>query len=88
VTFEDFARSVRDSAEYRESVKKRAIEGRLPPDVELFLLEMADGRVPLAADAQMVDGRNPVSADRPVATGVRQGPTLALIRPSACKEEA
>lgn len=73
MTFEDFARSVRDSPEYRESVRIRACAGTLPPDVELFLLEMADGRMPMAADR---------SAGEPV-----QSRTLALVRPSARTEE-
>jgi hypothetical protein len=73
MTFQQFAADIRDSAEYRETVRQRAFSGQLPPDVEVYLLEMADGRTP-------------VSADR-VGEPVRQGPTLALIRPSARNPE-
>jgi hypothetical protein len=87
MTFQQWAATVRDSDEYRDSVRRRLVAGTLPPDVELFLLEAADGRLPASMDAQMADGRKPVSADRPNAPGLRQGPTLALIRPSARTEE-
>ena len=52
-TFQQFAQSIRDSAEYRETVRIRAHTGMLPPDVEVYLLEMADGRLPVAADEPM-----------------------------------
>jgi hypothetical protein len=73
MTLQEFARDLIDSAEWRESVKARCHAGTLPPDLELMLFEMADGRVPM-------------SADRPVVAAA-QSRTLALIRPSARKEE-
>ena len=51
MTLRDFAQSIIDDPQYRETVVARAREGTLPEEVELFLLEMADGRVsPLSAD--------------------------------------
>jgi hypothetical protein len=68
MTLQEFAERVVCSDAYRASVIARAAAGTLPADVELFLLELADGRTPLAAGRA---GAAPV-----------QGPTLALLRPS------
>lgn len=73
MTIRQFAQSIIDDPAYRETVKTRAQAGTLPPEVEMFLLEMADGR-------------QPVSADRTVGEPV-QSRTLAIVRPSAFREE-
>lgn len=57
-------------AEYRGLVFViRARAGTLPPDIELFILEMADGRMPLSVDRAVAEPE--------------QSRTLALIRPLA-----
>jgi hypothetical protein len=69
----EFAQSIVNDPQYRDTVTARARAGTLPEEIELFLLELADGRVsPMAAD------RAPTSA---------QSRTLALIRPSASTRE-
>jgi hypothetical protein len=69
MTLREFAQSVIDDPGYRATVTARARAGTLPEEIELFILELADGRLP------------PLSVDRvPAAT---QSRTLALIRPSA-----
>ena len=50
MTLQEFAASIVDDARYRETVRTRAFDGTLPPDVELMLLEMADQRWPVPAD--------------------------------------
>jgi hypothetical protein len=74
MTFAEFCKSVIEDEGYRASVLKRAREGTLDPTIEMLLLEMAEGRTP-------------VTADRAV-TPPAQSHTLALVRPSAFKEEA
>jgi hypothetical protein len=73
MTIRQFAQTIIDDPAYRETVKTRAQAGTLPLDVEMFLLEMADGR-------------QPVSADRAGGESV-QSRTLALVRPLAFGEE-
>jgi hypothetical protein len=68
VTVPEFAQSVIEDPAYRESVVARARAGTLPESVELLLLEMADGRAPVAATNR---------------SELPQSRTLALIRPSA-----
>jgi hypothetical protein len=73
MTLREFAESIVNDPQYRDTVRARARAGTLPVDVELFILELADGRV------------SPLSVDRvPTYT---QSPTLALIRPSASTRE-
>ncbi len=74
MTLRDFAQSVVNDPQYRESVMARAREGTLPEEVELFLLEMADGRLPaLSTDC---------------APAPAQSRTFALIRrPSAATDD-
>jgi hypothetical protein len=50
MNLQEFAESIVNDPRYRETVRARAFDGTLPPDVELMLLEMADQRWPLAAD--------------------------------------
>ncbi len=74
MTLREFAQSVIDDPQYRETVVARAREGTLPEEIELFILEMADGRV------------SPLSTDRALAPA--QSRTLALIRrPSAAADD-
>lgn len=70
----DFAQSVVNDSQYRDTITARARAGTLPEEIELFLLEMADGRV------------SPLSVDRVLAPA--QSRTFALIRrPSAAAED-
>ena len=71
MTLQQFAQSMIDDADYRQNVMTRARAGTLPADIELLLLELADGRLPL-------------SADRAVGEPAR---TLTLVRPSAPTDE-
>lgn len=74
MTLREFAQSVIDDPDYRATITARAREGTLPEEVELFLLEMADGRV------------SPLSADS--ARAPAQSRTFALIRrPSAATDD-
>lgn len=77
ITLRQFAESIVNDEAYRDTVRARAQAGLLPPDVELFLLEiveLADGRA-LSARAESV--RAPT-----------QSATLALVRrPSATVAE-
>jgi hypothetical protein len=74
MTLREFAQSIVNDPQYRDTLRSRAAAGTLPEDVELFLLEMADGRVsPLSAGCVPGSTQNPR--------------TLALIRPSATVEE-
>jgi hypothetical protein len=75
MTIQEFAQSIIDDPAYRETVRTRALAGTLPPDVELFLLESADGRLPLSKDRD-------IPAPAPV-----QSRTFALIRPDDWKVE-
>jgi hypothetical protein len=73
MTLREFAESIVNDPQYRDTVRVRAKAGTLPEDVELFLLECADGRV------------SPLSVDRvPTST---QSRTFALIRPPATISE-
>ena len=73
MTLREFAESIVNDPQYRDTVRARANAGTLPPDIELFVLELADGRV------------SPLSVDRvPTST---QSPTLALIRPSVAHKQ-
>ena len=49
MTLQQFAQSIIDDPSYRDSVVTRARAGLLPADVELLLLELADGRLPMSA---------------------------------------
>ncbi len=74
MTLRDFAQSIVDDPQYRDTITARARAGTLPEEIELFLLEMADGRV------------SPLSAD--FAPPPAQSRTFALIRrPSAADDE-
>lgn len=57
MTILEFAQTVIADASYREGVIRRAREGVLAPDIELFLLEAADGRVPVSADVRPPQSR-------------------------------
>ena len=48
MTLAEFAQTIIDDPGYRASVIARAQAGTLPPDIEMFLLETADGRVPVS----------------------------------------
>ena len=69
MTIQEFCASVVADAAYRANLLERARKGTLSEEIELFILEMADGRVP--------------PMPRPALRAATQGPTLALIRPSA-----
>jgi hypothetical protein len=70
MTLREFAQSVIDDPDYRSTVTARARAGTLPEEIELFILELADGRV------------SPLSAE--CVPAPTQSRTLALIRrPSA-----
>lgn len=70
MTLRDFAQSVIDDPDYRATITTRARAGTLPEEIELFILELADGRV------------SPLSAE--CVPAPTQSRTLALIRrPSA-----
>jgi hypothetical protein len=71
MTLRQFAESIINDPAYRDTVATRARAGTLPPDVELFLLEIAD----------FAGERNPV-APRARVRPAPQSPTLALVRPS------
>jgi hypothetical protein len=73
MTLREFAQSVIDDPDYRATITTRARAGTLPEEIELFILELADGRV------------SPLSAE--CVSGATQSRTLALIRPSASVEE-
>jgi hypothetical protein len=71
MTIQQFAQQIIDDPLYRETITARAQAGTLPPDVELFLLESADGRVPLA-DVRSVSP---------------QSRTFAVVRPTVFASE-
>jgi len=71
MTLREFAQSVIDDPDYRATVTARARAGTLPEEIELFILELADGRTFPALSVDCV----------PAPT---QSHTLALVRrPSA-----
>jgi hypothetical protein len=49
-TLREFATRLIEDPTYRENVRSRAIAGTLPPDLETFIWEVADGRLPLASE--------------------------------------
>src|SRR5437773_1007937 len=60
MTLREFARSIVNDPQYRDTVRARANAGTLPEDIELFILELADGRVsPLSADCVPAPTQNP-----------------------------
>lgn len=65
MTLQQLAQTIIDDPAYRETLHARARAGTLPLEVELMLLEVADGRVPLAIESPPE----------------RQSRTLALVRP-------
>jgi hypothetical protein len=67
MTLREFALSIVNDAQYRATLATRAYAGTLPEEVELFLLELADGRV----CPQSANGADPSAPSR----------TLAVIRP-------
>jgi hypothetical protein len=69
MTVHEFCASVIADPAYRANLLERARKGTLSEEIELFILEMADGRVPPMPSAPQ--------------RAAAQGPTLALIRPSA-----
>jgi hypothetical protein len=73
MTLRQFAQNIIDDPAYRETVRTRALAGTLPPDLETFIWEVADGRLPVAMEHE---------APLP-----NQSKTLALIRPFARNEE-
>ena len=70
MTFNQFAESIVNDPEYRDSLLKRARAGNLSPEVEALLIETASGLIPLSAD----------HADL---TSPAQSRTLALVEPLA-----
>jgi hypothetical protein len=50
MTLRQFAQQLIDDPAYRETVRTRALAGTLPPDLETFIWEVADGRLPAAPD--------------------------------------
>lgn len=74
MTLQEFAKTVVDDPAYRESLLKRARAGTLGEELEVLLISMSEGRMPLSADR----------ADTPPA----QSRTLALVRPSDFKDVA
>lgn len=70
MTFKQFAESIVNDPEYRDSLLKRARAGNLSPEVEALLIETASGLIPL-------------SADRADLTSPAQSRTLALVEPLA-----
>jgi hypothetical protein len=68
VNLQQFAEQVVNDPQYRQTLIDRARAGTLPPDVEMFLLETADGRVTL-------------SEHRPDLLSAKQSHTLALVEP-------
>jgi hypothetical protein len=85
MTLQEFAQRVVSSDAYRESVVARAAAGTLPADVEIFILELADGRMPVAAElGGAASARAPLSLVRPSAA---QSSTLAVIRRPDEEEE-
>jgi hypothetical protein len=67
----EFALAIVNDPGYRASVVTRAASGNLPVEIEMLLLEMADGRQPIS-----------VSRAAPV-----QSRALAFVRPSVRPEE-
>lgn len=57
MTVTEFAQTVVADAAYREGLMSRARAGQLAPDIELFLLEAADGRTPVSADVRPPQSR-------------------------------
>jgi hypothetical protein len=51
MTLQQLAQTIIDDPLYRATLHARAQAGTLPPDVEVMLLEMADGRVPLGVES-------------------------------------
>lgn len=74
MTLREFAQYIIEDPAYRETVRTRAIAGTLPPDLETFIWEVADGRLPVALEN---------AAPLP-----NQSKTLALIHPFPRSEEA
>jgi hypothetical protein len=72
MTLSEFAESIISDPEYRTSVVSRARAGTLAPDIELLLLELADGRLPIALERSGTT--SPARA-------------LALVRPSVSPAE-
>jgi hypothetical protein len=50
MTLREFAQQVIEDPAYRETVRARALAGTLPPDLETFIWEVADGRLPAAVE--------------------------------------
>jgi hypothetical protein len=68
MTLRQFAQQLIEDPAYRDTVRTRAIAGTLPPDLETFIWEVADGRLPVAVEEHAAPLPN-------------QSKTLALIRP-------
>jgi hypothetical protein len=73
MTLREFAQTLIQDPAYRETVRTRALAGTLPPDLETFLWEVADGRLP-------------VSAACPTAPP-EQSRSLALVNPTSWNRE-
>jgi hypothetical protein len=74
MTLREFAQSVIDDPDYRATITARARAGTLPEEIELFILELADGRV------------SPLSVD--CVPGPTQSRTFAVVRPTVFASEA
>ena len=70
MTLREFAISIVNDEQYRGALRARANAGTLPEDIELFILEMAEGRMtPLSTECV------------PAPT---QSRSFAVVRPLAC----
>ena len=63
MTIQQFAQSIVEDATYRETLRTRAQAGTLPENIELFLLEAADGRLPASNQQVRDELRDPTPQD-------------------------
>lgn len=80
MTVDEFARSIIECPEYRQSIVARAAAGTLSEDLEMLIWDVASNRIPMMRDplSKLVD------ASRVVAPA--QSKTLALVRSSLNEE--
>lgn len=67
MTLHEFAESIVNDPRYRETVRQRAFNGTLPPDIESLLLDLCEQRRPFVAADRPPQSRT-LALVRPVET--------------------